>query len=88
MKVQILIYILYGIERMKEITKLNIFIYGMRGLGVEITKNIVLAGPNKVIIYDPNISKINDLTSNFYLSEEDVEQEKEEMKQLQQNCLH
>ncbi len=58
---------------MKKIMKLNIFIYGMRGLGVEITKNIVLAGPNKVIIYDPNISKINDLTSNFYLSEEDVE---------------
>ena len=45
----------------------------MRGLGVEITKNIVLAGLNKVIIYDPNISKINDSTSNFYLSEEDVE---------------
>lgn len=58
---------------MKKIMKLNIFIYGMRGLGVEITKSIVLDGPNKVIIYDPNISKINDLTSNFYLSEEDVE---------------
>ena len=45
----------------------------MRSLGVEITKNIVLAGLNKVIIYDPNISKINDSSSNFYLSEEDVE---------------
>jgi len=56
---------LYGIETMKKIMKLNIFIYGMRCLGVEITKNIVLAGPNKVTIYDPNISKINDLTSKF-----------------------
>ena len=37
----------------------------MRGLGVKFTKNIVLAGPNKVTIYDPNISKINDLTSKF-----------------------
>ena len=53
------------LKQLKRLMKLNIFIYGMRGLGVEITKNIVLAGPNKVTIYDPNISKINDLTSKF-----------------------
>ena len=40
---------LYG---MKKIMKLNIFIYGIRGLGVEITKNILLTGPNKVIVYN------------------------------------
>ena len=67
---------LYGIETMKKIMKLNILIYGMRGLGVEIAKNIVLAGPNQVTIYDPNISKINDLTSNFYLNKEDVKNKK------------
>ena len=63
---------LYGLETMKEIIKLNIFIYGMRGLGIEIAKNIILAGPKKVNIYDPNISKISDLSSNFYISIEDV----------------
>ena len=63
---------LYGMETMKKIRKLNIFIYGMRGLGFEIAKNIILAGPNQVTIYDPNISQINDLTSNFYLSKQDV----------------
>ena len=31
---------LYGIETMKKIMKLNIFIYGMRGLGLEISKNL------------------------------------------------
>ena len=67
---------LYGIETMKKIMKLNIFIYGMRGLGVEIAKNIILAGPNKVTIFDPKIAKINDLTSNFYITKEDVQTKK------------
>ena len=65
----------YGLETMKEIIKLNIFIYGMRGLGIEIAKNIILAGPKKVTIYDPNICKISDLTSNFYLTKEDIKNE-------------
>ena len=39
------------LKQLKKLMKLNIFIYGMRNLGVEITKNIVLAGLNKVIIY-------------------------------------
>ena len=67
---------LYGIETMKKIMKLNVFIYGMRGLGVEITKNIILAGPKKVTIFDQNIAKINDLSANFYLSKEDIENKK------------
>ena len=62
---------LYGIEYQRKIRELNILIYGMRGLGVEIAKNIILAGPNSVSIYDPNITKINDLTSNFYLTKID-----------------
>ena len=66
----------YGAETMKKIIKLNVFIYGMRGLGVEIAKNFILAGPKKVTIYDPNITKINDLTSNFYLTKEDVENQR------------
>jgi len=67
---------LYGFDTMKKIMKLNIFIYGMRGLGVEIAKNIILSGPNKLTIFDPNIAKINDLTANFYLTKEDVENQK------------
>jgi len=30
----------------------------MRGLGIEIAKNLVLAGPNTVTIHDPEIVKI------------------------------
>ena len=38
---------------MKKIIKMNIFIYGMRGVGIEVAKNIVLAGPKSLTIYDP-----------------------------------
>ena len=65
-----------GQETMKELSKKNIFIYGMRGVGVETTKNIILAGPRKVIIYDNEISKINDLNSNYFISEKDVSENK------------
>ena len=62
----------YGIVTMLKLSKLNIFLYGMRGVGIEVAKNIILAGPNKVTIFDNNEAKINDLTSNFYLNEKDV----------------
>ena len=67
---------LYGLETMKKIMKLNILIYGMRGLGVEIAKNIILSGPNRVTIFDPNIAKTNDLTANCYLTKDDIENQK------------
>ena len=56
--------------------KLNIFIYGTRGLGLEISKNIILAGPKKVTIFDPYIAKIIDLSANFYLTKEDIDNKK------------
>ena len=62
-----------GLETMIKLTKLNIFIYGMRGIGVEVAKNLILAGPKSVTIFDNNICKINDLTANFYISEKDIE---------------
>ena len=66
---------LHGLETMKKIMK-NILIYGMRDLGIEIAKNIILSGPNRIIIFAPNISKINDLTANFYLTKEDLVNQK------------
>ena len=62
----------YGSETMQKISHLKVFIYGLRGLGIEVAKNIILNGCEEVAIYDPNIVKINDLGSNFYLSENDV----------------
>ena len=57
----------FGIETMGKLIKMNVIIIGQRGLGVEIAKNLILAGPKSVSIYDPEITKLNDLGSNFYL---------------------
>ena len=62
----------FGMETMGKLIQLKILIIGMRGLGAEVAKNIILSGPQSVTLYDPVITNINDLGSNFYLSEEDV----------------
>ena len=62
----------YGIEMMKKLQNLKILIIGLRGLGIEVTKNLILTGPKEVKIYDSNECTINDLGSNFYLSEKDI----------------
>ena len=59
-----------GQKTMIKLSKLKVLILFVRGLGIEISKNIILAGPESVTIFDPNITKINDLNSNFYLKEE------------------
>ena len=64
--------ICYGISTFKKLMKSKIFIFGMRGLGIEVVKNIILKGPEKITIFDPEIVEIVDLNSNFYLEQEDV----------------
>ena len=66
----------YGLETQKKIMKMNIFIYGLRGVGIETAKNLVLAGPKSLTIFDQNLAKINDLTSNYFLTEEDIKNNK------------
>lgn len=61
-----------GQNTMMKLSKLKVLILFVRGLGIEISKNIILAGPKSVSIFDPNITEIKDLNSNFYLKEEDV----------------
>ena len=63
----------YGENIMKKIINLKILIIGLRGLGVEIAKNLILSGPNELSISDKNKCYINDLSSNFYINEIDIE---------------
>lgn len=62
----------YGLGTQTKIMKMNVLIYGMKGVGVETAKNLVLAGPKSLTIFDPSIIKINDLSSNYFLKEEDI----------------
>lgn len=57
---------------MGKLIKMKVVIVGMRGLGIEIAKNLILAGPNTVFLYDPDMTRINDLGANFYLEERHV----------------
>ena len=62
----------FGMEAMGKLIQLKVLIYGLRGLGVEVAKNIILAGPKQVTLSDPTIVDVKDLGSNFYLTEENV----------------
>ena len=62
----------YGLTTQTKIMKMNIFIYGMRGVGIETSKNLILVGPKNLTIFDMSKTKINDLTANYFLTEEDV----------------
>jgi len=62
----------FGMEAMGKLIKLRVLIVGMRGLGVEIAKNLILAGPASVNIFDPTTVRINDLGSNFYCRESHI----------------
>ena len=62
----------FGLDTMSKLQNLKILIVGMRGLGIEIAKNIVLSGIKEVKILDKNFTLINDLGSNFFLSEENI----------------
>ncbi|KAL8633806.1 hypothetical protein Q9189_000542 [Teloschistes chrysophthalmus] len=65
------LYVL-GHEAMKRMGSSHVLIAGMRGLGVEIAKNIALAGVKSLTLYDPEPAAISDLSSQFFLHPEDV----------------
>ena len=60
------LYVL-GEEAMRRMAKSNVLISGMGGLGVEIAKNVVLAGVKSVTIHDDKKAAIQDLASQFFL---------------------
>lgn len=62
----------YGRETMRRLFKSNVLISGMQGLGVEIAKNLVLAGVKSVTLHDEGTVELWDLSSNFYFSEDDI----------------
>ncbi|KAM3076209.1 E1 ubiquitin-activating protein [Clarireedia jacksonii] len=65
------LYVL-GHEAMKRMGASNVLIVGLKGLGVEIAKNIALAGVKSLTLYDPAPAAISDLSSQFFLHPEDV----------------
>jgi ubiquitin-activating enzyme E1 len=65
------LYVL-GHEAMKRMGSSNVLVVGLRGLGVEIAKNIALAGVKSLTLFDPKPARIEDLSSQFFLHPADV----------------
>uniref|UniRef100_A0A673GSB9 Ubiquitin-activating enzyme E1 n=1 Tax=Sinocyclocheilus rhinocerous TaxID=307959 RepID=A0A673GSB9_9TELE len=61
-------------DAMRRMGKADVLIAGMRGLGVEIAKNVILAGVRSVTIQDEGVVEWRDLSSQFYLKEADLGQ--------------
>uniref|UniRef100_A0A672GQP2 E1 ubiquitin-activating enzyme n=1 Tax=Salarias fasciatus TaxID=181472 RepID=A0A672GQP2_SALFA len=74
------LYVL-GHEAMKRMQISNVLISGMRGLGVEIAKNVILGGVRSVTVHDQGVAEWRDLSSQFYIREEDLGKNRAEVSQ-------
>ncbi|KAI5163452.1 ubiquitin-activating enzyme E1 [Nematocida ausubeli] len=65
------IYVM-GNEAMKRMLSSHVLVLGLRNAGLELVKNIVLAGIKTVSIYDPNPLQAEYLSTLFYCTESDI----------------
>ncbi|KAF5304648.1 hypothetical protein FQR65_LT07930 [Abscondita terminalis] len=77
------LYVL-GHDAMRRMATSDVLISGLAGLGVEVAKNVILGGVKSVTLHDESVCTIADLSSQFYLSEDDVGKNRAEasLKQL------
>lgn len=61
-----------GHEAQKRLAASDVLIIGLDGLGVEVAKNIILAGVKSVTLHDPTPVTYMDLSSQFYVTEADL----------------
>jgi len=65
------LYVL-GHEAMRRMAGATVLVVGLKGLGVEIAKNMVLGGVKSVTLHDPAPVELTDLSAQFFLQEADV----------------
>ncbi|XP_039972402.1 ubiquitin-like modifier-activating enzyme 1 [Xiphias gladius] len=65
------LYVL-GHEAMQRMGTADVLIAGMRGLGVEIAKNVILSGVKSVTVQDDGCTTWTDLSSQFFLKESNL----------------
>ena len=70
---------LYGIDTMEKISELKIFLIGIRGLGIEIAKNLILSGIKSLTLFDDKECIISDMGSNFFISKNDLNKRRDEI---------
>ncbi|XP_054272090.1 ubiquitin-like modifier-activating enzyme 1 [Macrosteles quadrilineatus] len=65
------LYVL-GHDAMRQMASSDVLISGLGGLGVEVAKNVILGGVKSVTLHDNSVCTIDDLSSQFYLTESDI----------------
>lgn len=65
------LYVL-GHDAMRRMANSDVLISGLGGLGVEVAKNVILGGVKSVTLHDNTECTIDDLSSQFYLTESDI----------------
>lgn len=63
-----------GHDTMKSIASCDVLIVGLKGLGVEIAKNLILTGVRSLTVVDNSVVQETDFGTNYYLNNEDVGQ--------------
>lgn len=76
------LYVL-GHDAMRRMAASTVLISGLGGLGVEIAKNVILSGVKSVTLHDQQVCSLKDLSSQFYLSESTIGQNRAEA-----SCSH
>lgn len=76
---------------MKKISHLKVLIIGLKGLGFEITKNLLLSGINSLKLLDNNKCNLRDLGSICFISYNDLNKRRDEaftfkLKELNENA--
>ncbi|XRB18925.1 ubiquitin-activating enzyme E1 [Pseudoscourfieldia marina] len=59
----------YGRDAMRKLAQAKVLISGMNGLGIEVAKNVSLAGVSAITIHDTIDTDYKHLSSQFYLTE-------------------
>lgn len=65
------LYVL-GHDAMRRMASSDILLSGLNGLGLEIAKNVILGGVKSITLHDTDNCTLQDLSSQFYLTEADI----------------
>ncbi|KAJ7998689.1 hypothetical protein DPEC_G00207480 [Dallia pectoralis] len=81
------LYVL-GHEAMRRMATADVLIAGMRGLGVEIAKNVILSGVKSVTVQDEGLAQWTDFSSQFFLQESNLGENRALSSQPQLSALN
>lgn len=77
----------YGLETMTRLISFKVIIVGCGGVGVEIAKNLALAGIHTIRLYDPRAPTVQDMGVNFAVTEQTLTSGKS-MAELSASYIH